>query len=273
MPHAQPELSIIMPCYNEEAIVASTVRRLVRAFEDADHRLELVVVDNGSEDGTGQVIEGLARKYEAVVPHRVEVNQGYGHGVLSTIPVCSAEWIGIIPADGQVDAEDVVRLFESARASHGRVVAKVRRRFRMDGLQRKIVSTAYNLFVRTLWPGLRSLDVNGSPKILPRRYLLAMELQSKGWFLDAELMIKAHELGLEILEFNVFARMRGNGISHVSAANGWEFFRNLLLYRFAGRLSGWRERVAGSDVSASQREPGTAPGAVGGVFQEPGVRT
>ena len=68
-----------------------------------------------------------------VIPTRVEVNQGYGHGILHAMPLATAKWIGIVPADGQVDAEDVVRLYESCRNSGRPVVGKVHRRFRLDG--------------------------------------------------------------------------------------------------------------------------------------------
>jgi len=59
-----------------------------------------------------------------------------------------------------------------------------------------------------------------------------MNLESKGWFLDPEIMIKASHLGLPVLEFNAFARMRGNGTSHVRTSTCWEFVRHLLRYRF-----------------------------------------
>jgi len=221
-----------MPCYNEEEIIGYTIPKLVAAFEAAGHNLELIAVDNGSSDRTGEMIDEIARNHPAVVPFRVPKNDGYGNGILAGIPVCRGPWIGIIPADGQVDAEDVVRLFEAAESSGGKVVAKVRRRFRMDGLLRKAVSTAYNLFVRILWPRLSSIDVNGSPKIMPAEAIRKMNLQSKGWLLDPEILIKSHYMGFRILEFNVFGRMRGGGLSHVRPETCWEFLRQLLVVRF-----------------------------------------
>lgn len=238
-----PDVSIVMPCYNEAAIVEYTVRRLVSAFADRGWRLELVTVDNGSTDATGEILSRLEAELPGVVKHRVERNQGYGYGVISGLPRCKADWVGIIPADGQVDAEDVVRLFEAALASDGWIVAKVRRRFRMDGLWRKIVSISYNLFVRMLWPRLGSIDINGSPKLLPRQAFEAMDLQSKDWLLDPEIMIKAHRLRLTVLELNVFARMRGNGLSHVRATTCWTFFRRLLAFRLSRKLSAWAAGV------------------------------
>src|SRR3979411_2947578 len=101
-----------MPCYNEREVVGYTIRRLVTAFDDAGYQLEIVAVDNGSSDGTGEIIEALAGNYPGKVVHyRVERNEGYGNGIIAGIPLCTAPWIGMIPADGQVDAEDVVRLF------------------------------------------------------------------------------------------------------------------------------------------------------------------
>ena len=62
-------------------------------------------------------------------------------------------------------------------------LGKVRRRFRMDGFKRKLVSIAYNGLVWILWPGLGSIDVNGTPKIVHRDVLARMQLQSRRWFL------------------------------------------------------------------------------------------
>jgi glycosyltransferase involved in cell wall biosynthesis len=244
-----------MPCYNEEEIIGYTIPQLVAAFEKAGHCLELIAVDNGSSDRTGEIIKALAAKNPSVVYHRVEKNEGYGNGVLSGIPLCTAPWIGIIPADGQVDAEDVVRLYESVAATNGKVLGKVRRRFRMDGPLRKVVSIAYNLFVLILWPRLGSIDVNGSPKILPREILTAMRLESKEWFLDPEIMIKAYYMGVRVLEFNVFARMRGSGLSHVRVGTCWEFFWKLLYYRFSRELFRWR-----SDIRHQTLDRKQAPG-------------
>jgi len=237
------DLSFVIPAYNEAGGVGPTVERLFAAFASAGYRLQVVAVDNGSSDGTGDVLRALQRSRPDLVIHRVPVNQGYGNGILEGIPLASAPWVGMIPADGQVDAEDVVRLYEAAVASDFPVVAKVRRRFRLDGMARKVVSVGYNLLVLALWPGLGTLDMNGSPKLLRREALLAMRLTSRQWFLDPELMIKAHYMGLRVLEVNVFARMRGTGLSHVRAATCWEFFAELLRYRFGGALDGWRREV------------------------------
>ena len=245
-----PDLTLVMPCYNEEAIVSHTISRLLNAFGKAGYRLEIVAVDNGSSDRTGQIIRRLAASNPGVLHHRVEQNQGYGNGVLSGLPLATAPWVGIIPADGQVDAEDVVRLYDLVHGTDSWVLVKVRRRFRLDGLLRKLVSTSYNFLFRMMWPTIRSIDINGSPKIIPREAFPAMGLKSKQWFLDPEIMIKSHALGMRVIEFNVFARLRGGGVSHVKAGTCLEFFRNLMAFRLHSRWK--RELVRDRSAAADQ---------------------
>jgi len=231
LPADTPRLSLIMPCYNEDQAVGYSIPRLLGAFRTARINLQLITVDNGSTDRTRKLLTEFAANNPEVSLCALNVNQGYGNGILQGIPLCSGEWLGFVHADGQVDPEDVVRLFEAAAATDGNVLAKVCRRFRMDGWKRKIVSGGYNVLVRMLWPGLPSADINGSPKLLKRDHALALNLQSKDWFLAPEIMIKAHRLGLRVLELNVFARMRSNGLSHVRVGTCWEFLVNLLKAR------------------------------------------
>ncbi len=85
---------------------------------------------------------------------------------------------------------------------------------------------------------------------MPRPVAAAMKLESRGWLLDPEILIKAHYMGLRVLELNVFARMRNAGTSHVSAPVCWEFFRWLMALRFSRRARTWR---------AEARQPLPAP--------------
>ena len=234
MADQRPDLSLSIPCYNEEACIGATARELLQAFGARGHRLELVLVDNGSSDGTGDVIDALIAEGLPVVKVRVAVNEGYGHGVLEGLRRCSGRWVGFICADGQVAAEDVVRLFGIADSAGGEVLVKVRRRFRMDGLRRKAISVGYNLAAGALFGGLGSIDLNGNPKIFPHGWLSRLDLASKDWFLDPEVMLKARVLGLPVVEVNVLAQMRRAGVSHVRPGTLAEFGRNLMRYRMLG---------------------------------------
>lgn len=232
----RPELSLVAPCYNEQEVIRTTATQLVREFELRGVDMELILVDNGSQDATGEIIDEMIAEGLPIVKAVVPVNQGYGNGILQGLSVAQGKNVGFICADGQVEARDVVRIYEILALSKNPKLVKVRRRFRMDGLRRKIVSIVFNVGTTLMYGGLGSIDINGNPKIMPREYLDEMNLQSRDWFIDAEVLIKAKELGLEVYEMNVFAQMRSGGKSNVRSTTIWEFIQNLVRYRL-GRPS------------------------------------
>jgi len=133
------------------------------------------------------------------------------------------------------------------------MLVKIRRRFRMEGLRRKTTSFIYNIAMNLLFPGIGSLDVNGSPKVFPREYLARMEIQSQDWFIDPEMMVRAKAIGLPILEFNVMWQVRPGGKSNVDASTSIEFIMNLLKYRIRGHRPRSAQGLLSENVSGDQR--------------------
>ena len=236
-------VSFVMPCYNEEACLRATAGELLDAFEHAGVPLELVLVDNGSRDSTGAIIDELIAEGRPVVKVTVSANQGYGNGVLEGLKACSAPLVGYLCADGQVAAVEAVRTYQQARDAGGPVLAKVRRRFRQDSWRRKLVSSLYNFGMQFLFGWLHSIDLNASPKVFPRVALASLRLESKDWFLDPELMLKAKPLGLTILERDVEGLPRAGGKSNVRYSTCLQFANNILRYRFGGAHRAWKRSV------------------------------
>lgn len=259
-----PEVSLVLPCYNEEECLAETAGVLLRAFARQGISLELVLVNNGSRDGTERVIDELARKNPAVVKVVVPVNQGYGHGILEGLKACRAPFLGYLCADGQVGADDVVRVYRLLQGSDGGVLTKVRRRFRQDSLKRKVISVCYNALMLALFGRLEAIDINGSPKIFSRKAYRRMQLRSKDWFLDPEIMIKAKHLKLLIAELNVRGLQRRGGKSNVRLSTCLEFLKNIARYRLGRSMARWKKSVKSLD--ASPPSPGEAtPSPLGAI--------
>ncbi len=227
-----PDVSFAIPCYNEEEVLERTVRRLAHEFHRRGVRLELVTVDNGSTDGTSALIDRLIAEGLPLVKIRLEQNAGYGGGILCGLKACRAPWIGYLHADGQVEPEDVFRVYDTAVGAPRAALVQVNRRFRLDGLKRRIVTRIYNLLINTLFGGLGTSDVNGSPKLLRRDDFDRLDMQSTDWFFDAEMMIKAHWHRLPVIEVNVLSQARLGGTSHVDASARRQFLRNLIRWRF-----------------------------------------
>lgn len=227
-----PDLSLVVPCYNEADVIRNTATRIVKVFRENDVALELVLVDNGSKDATGEIIDQMITEGLPIVKVTVKVNNGYGDGILHGLGVCKGDFVGIVCADGQVEAHDLSKVYDIAANARSPLMVKVRRRFRMDGIVRKVVSIIYNIMMFMLFGNLGSIDINGNPKILPIEYLKRMNLNSKDWFLDAEMMLKAKRLKLNVYEMNVMAQMREGGKSNVHGSTIKEFLLNLYKYRF-----------------------------------------
>ena len=91
-----PELSLTIPCYNEEASIGETAPALVRAFEEAGVVLELVLVDNGSTDNTSQVLDDMIADGLPATKVSIATNTGYSPGIIRGLEACTAPIIGFV---------------------------------------------------------------------------------------------------------------------------------------------------------------------------------
>lgn len=225
----QPTLSLAIPLYNEEETVRLLVSNLSAEFDKAGLVCELVLVNNGSRDRTPVILEELSHEFPHVRVVTVGVNQGYGWGILCGLKETSAPIVGYMCGDGQILPADVVRVY-LCLTSNPLDIAKVNRVARHDGLQRKIMSQVYNtLFELMFHVGIR--DINGTPKLMFRKCYEAMRLQSKDWFIDAEVLLKARQLKYRIGEVDIEFKPRVGGESTVRWTITLEFIKNMIRYR------------------------------------------
>lgn len=228
-----PDVSLIVPCYNERELLEHTIPPLFQALSGAFPRCELILVDNGSTDGTADVIARLLRLDPRIRTTRVPVNLGYGLGVLTGYEVVRGRCIGHIPADGPVAPDDVAAIARRAVAEGpGALVTAVRLQ-RRDTWVRRLVSRSYNLVFFFLF-GKLTQDINGTPKFIHADDLKRMAPRSRDYFLEAEMMLKAGRLGMRMVPVRVYSRSREGGRSKVSARlvkACLEFVRNLVRAR------------------------------------------
>jgi len=241
--HTSLAVSVVLPCYNEASCLKTTVPRLADAFAKTGDDFEIILVNNGSTDDSGQVIDELAATNPAVRKATVKINRGQGLGIRTGLNASRGHIVGYVNADGQVLPEDVVRVYLAAKNAPQGVLSKARRRDRHDGLQRAFISLGYNALMKLLFPGMPSSDVNANPKFLPAEQFRRMDLVSDDWFLEAEIMLKARHMRLELVEVEISDEPREAGHSHVRGAAIVEFFKNMLLYRFGGPWKQWRKSV------------------------------
>ena len=163
----------------------------------------------------------------------VDRNLGYGFGITSGLKEARGRFVGFMCADGQVAPEDVARALWAVERAGPDALVKVRRVTRNDGLFRWLQSRVFNLVCLLLFRTLTT-DVNGTPKLMERRVWERMKLESRDWFVDAEVVFKAKKMGLNFLEVPVDFMPRQEGRSWVNLGTTAEFARNLLKALFRG---------------------------------------
>ena len=109
---ALPSTSLVIPCFNEAGNAKQLVGRAKFAIEAAPN-LDVVFVDNGSSDGTYDLIKGLTENIDRLSLHRVEKNIGYGNGIKYGLSFAQGEIVGWTHADLQTDPFDAVKAMES----------------------------------------------------------------------------------------------------------------------------------------------------------------
>jgi glycosyltransferase involved in cell wall biosynthesis len=142
-------------------------------------------------------------------------------------------YIGVIDGDGQFPPESIIACLIKAELEN-LDLTKTYRVLRDDGLHRRIVSWIYNGLFKLLF-GLAVRDINSKPKIIRGDKYPLLQLKSDDWFADAEIIIRARELGFTIGETPVHFRSNDLRGSFVKPAALWEFTANLFRYRFGNR--------------------------------------
>lgn len=197
-------LSIVIPCYNERDNIPLLLDGFGWAIgdcsldSDLSDSIEVVLVDNGSTDDSAEVIRKLLPRYPFARTLRVEVNQGYGYGILQGLASCQSDYIGWTHADLQTDPGDVIKAY-SLLVQEGLFV-KGRRRGRP--LSDRFFTTGMSVF-ESLYLGARLYDINAQPNIFPRSFFETWKNPPYDFALDLYVLYQAGEKKLRIVRFDV----------------------------------------------------------------------
>jgi glycosyltransferase involved in cell wall biosynthesis len=201
------EISAVMPAFNEEGNLEQSVGRMAAALADQARAFEVIVVDDGSQDGTATLLAGLKAIHPSLRVVRHPVNRGYGAALRSGFAAARYPWIFLMDADNQFDPADVAVLL--AAAADADIVAGYRKR-RRDPLPRRLNAWAFFTLVTILF-GRLARDVNCAFKLIRRDLLARMELHSEGALINTEVFVLARQLHARVVEVPVQHYPRTSG--------------------------------------------------------------
>jgi glycosyltransferase involved in cell wall biosynthesis len=192
-------LSVVLPCFNEADNVVAVVANAAAAARLTSRDYEIIVVDDGSSDGTTQIATALV----AQDPHvRMIVhtrNRGYGDALRSGIDAARMEWVLLTDADGQFDIRDLADFLPDAAAADA---IWGRRILRRDTRTRRASAAAWNRLVRTLFR-LPVSDIDCGFKLIRRTVLERFELETSGAMISTELAVRCRAAGARFAEIGV----------------------------------------------------------------------
>ena len=229
------------PVYNEIENLPRLLPETQRIADGIAPDYEVVLVDDGSTDGSGGFVDELAAKYPNVRPVHHNRNRGLGAAIRTGLANATRDLVLYIDSDFPVSVEE-------ARAALGLFTDEVDlligyRLGRAEGPRREIMSWTYNRLIRSSFGlrgerRLRVRDVNFAFKLIRRPILQEMRLRSEGSFIDAELLLEAVRLGARIREVGIHYHSRAAGVSTAASYRVvLRIFREMWRY--------WRRRRAG----------------------------
>lgn len=227
------DLSLAIPFYNEEPNVVSVLEEITKALDGKGVSFEILAVNNGSSDATGDLIASMHERDKRIKPITITVNRGYGYGILTGLKEARGKVVGYTWGDGQVSAADLVRIYEAFHAERAHI-AKALRVKRQDGLFRWVQAKCYTM-VFTLLFARRIPDPNGCPKLFRRSAFEKIAPTSHDWLLDPEIMIKADRLKYKVVNVPVVFLKRKQARSKVRIFTTIGFILGLLKIRFGMR--------------------------------------
>jgi glycosyltransferase involved in cell wall biosynthesis len=206
----RPSLSIFFPAYNDAGTIASLALIAHMTARELTEDYEVIVVNDGSPDHTGALLDEMARHFPwlRVVHH--PKNRGYGGALRSGFGSATKDLVFYTDGDAQYDPREMVRLFEALAPDvdfvNGYKIG------RSDPVHRIVIGRLYHTFVRTMF-SLRLRDVDCDFRLMRRKVFEKVTLTRSSGVICVELMKKVQDHGFRIAQVPVHHYHRSYGRS------------------------------------------------------------
>ncbi len=231
-------VSAVLPAYNEEAVIDTSIRDLARQLALSTEQFEIIVVNDGSGDSTGAVLQRVQATEPSLNLHVVthSTNQGYGAALASGFDAASGQLVFFTDGDGQFDVAELADFLVCMDDRTDMVIGW--RRDRADPILRLVNAWGWKKLVNGLF-GYTAKDVDCAFKLFRREVWEAVNVRSRGATFSAELLIRARRLGFCVKERPVkhFARRAGSATGARPSVIARAFIELFHLWRDLDRRS------------------------------------
>ena len=204
---AVPELSLVFPVFDEEDNIGRVLRQALELAPRLASSFEIVVVDDGSRDGSAAVVEAWREREPRITLLRHAANRGYGAALRAGLREARGELVFFSDADLQFDLDELGQLLAHAREFD--IVAGYRMP-RRDPWSRRLLAAGWGLLANGLFD-LRVRDIDCAFKVFRRHVLEAIPIASVGAFVNTEILVRARQAGFRIHQVPVSHERRRHG--------------------------------------------------------------
>lgn len=206
------ELSLFFPAYNEEANIAETVTKAAKVLPKVAHKYEILVVNDGSKDGTGAEVKSLMKKLKFLRMVTHDPNRGYGGALKTGFAETKYDLVVFTDSDGQFDFAEVEKMIAKLQETNADLVIGYRIK-RSDPPKRLFIANMLKLW-NLFWFGMWFRDTDCGFKLIRRRVLdEVIPLTSNGGIISTEFLAKVKRAGFKYAEVGVHHYPRRAGVS------------------------------------------------------------
>ncbi|MHC5060614.1 MAG: glycosyltransferase family 2 protein [Planctomycetota bacterium] len=206
-PALVPSISVFFPCHNEVDNIKPLVEKTLYILSKLTCDFEIIIVDDGSGDGTDKVADLLAADSEHVKVVRHPTNSGYGAALQSGFKAATKELVFYTDGDGQFDITEMPALLPMTRQYD---IVSCYRLNRQEGAIRKINAWAWTKLVCFIF-GMKLKDIDCAFKLFKRSIFDDITIHSTGALIDTEILARAIRKGYTITQTGVHHYPRQTG--------------------------------------------------------------
>lgn len=205
------KLSVVIPCYNEEKNIPLILKKFSEVISAEE--MEVILVNNGSTDDSARVFDELLPEYQFAKTVLVEVNQGYGYGILQGLKAARGDFVGWTHADMQTDPGDVIKAYHLLEEKNWDKKIYIKGNRKGRGLFDDFFTVGMGMF-ESIYLGKRMSDVNAQPNFFSREFYETWHNPPYDFALDLYAFYMARKNNIGIIRFPVQFPPRIYGTSH-----------------------------------------------------------
>ena len=193
-------ITIFFPIYNDENTVERVTMKCIEVLQKLVDNYEVLIINDGSPDRSGEIADELARKYPGIV--RVihhDSNKGYGTSVREGLKYAKYDWVCFTDGDDEYDVYDLLKMYQ-LRRFYSLIITF--RYVKLYSGVRQFISFVYNCTLRRLYH-TRFRDISTGLRLIHKPILEDIELESTSPFIGAEIVIKSMLRGYPIGEMGI----------------------------------------------------------------------